>query len=53
MTRQELLSELVENHNARVPSDARRLPDGELRILLKFLRLRAWTRGTLKAPWCP
>lgn len=43
MTREELLSELVAWHNARVSPGARRLSDGDLRMLLKLLRRRAWT----------
>ena len=45
MTREELLSELVAEHNATVSPGARRLSDGDLRMLLKFLRWRAWTMG--------
>ena len=44
MTREELLSELVAEHNATVSPGARRLSDGDLRMLLKFLRWRAWIR---------
>ena len=43
MTREELLSELVAEHNATVSPRARRLSDGGLRMLLKFPRWRAST----------
>ncbi len=43
MTRAELLSELVAEHNATVAVGARHLSEGDLRMLLKFLRARAWT----------
>ncbi len=43
MTRGELLSELVAEHNATVAAGARHLSEGDLRMLLKFLRARAWT----------
>jgi hypothetical protein len=44
MTREEVLSELVAEHNATVSPGARRLSDGDLRMLLEFLRWRWWTR---------
>ena len=45
MAREELLSELVAEHNASVAPGARQLLDGDLRALLKFLRWREWTHG--------
>lgn len=46
MTREELLSELVAEHNATVAPGTRHLQDGDLRMLLKFLRRREWSRRT-------
>lgn len=49
MTREELLSELVAEHNATVAPGERRLSEGDLRTLLKFLRWREWTHGARAA----
>ena len=43
VTREELLPELVAEHNATVSPGARRLSDEDLRMLPKFPRWRAWT----------
>ncbi len=45
MTRRDLLSELVTEHNATEARGGRQLPDGELRVLLRFLRWRRWSDG--------
>ena len=43
MTHEQLLAELVAEHNATLSPGAWRLSDGDLRMLLKFERWRAWT----------